>query len=74
MSTLQSVDVDRRAIAPAGKDTVLVFPQVGDLADQPHAGTGQRDGEEQRSKIDYHAVPIIVVLLSALVFLETLDR
>jgi hypothetical protein len=74
VSTLQSVDVDRRAIAPAGKDAVLVFPQVGDLADQPHAGTGQRDGEEQRSKIDYHAVPIVIVLLSALVFLETPDR
>ena len=74
MSTLQGVDVDRRAIASAGKDAVLIFPHVGNLADQPHAATGQRDGEEQCRKIDHHAVPIVVVLLSALVFLEALDR
>src|SRR5246127_5946399 len=74
-STFERLDVDGRAVAPAGKKTVLVLAHVGDLYRQPDACDRQRDGERQGCKVDDHAVAVIVVLLcAAFVLCEAFNR
>jgi hypothetical protein len=71
---LDGLDIDRRAIAPAGEEAILCLAHVGDLDCQPDASDRQQHGERQRREIDHHAVAIVIPLIAALVPREALDR
>jgi hypothetical protein len=70
---LSGMDIDSRAVALPGQDAVLFFAHVGDLTHQPDADSREHDGEHERSKVDQHAVPVIVLPVGALVSAEILE-
>jgi hypothetical protein len=71
--SIDALDVNRRAIAPAGERAILILAHVGDLDRQPDAHAREQHREQQCRKVDQHAVPVIVLVSSALVLCEAFD-
>src|SRR5882762_10843642 len=66
-------NINGRAVAPARKKAILLFPHLGNSFRNPDAHNDQRYSNGERQKIHLHAVFVVVRVLAVLIFGKVVD-